>query len=206
MKFLLKRPVLLQLMGVWFFTMWAYVMMESTVALFLARPDTFHFNQAQVGYIFALAGVVIVIVQGGFIHRLTKAIGEWPMVIAGPILVTFAMLAYVRMGVSPFLPMLLGATVLNAAGRSLQGPSLSSLVSKFASKDEQGATFGAYQGLGSLARVIGPMVGTALFAFHITWPFLAACLMTMGVALWTIGIRARTRGMEEPSLLVRSAT
>jgi MFS transporter, DHA1 family, tetracycline resistance protein len=206
MAFLLRKPVLLQLMGVWFFTMWAFVMMESTVTLFLSRADTFHYNETQVGWVFALAGVVIVIVQGGFIHRLTKAIGEWPMAICGPVLVAIAMLAYVRLGVAPYLPLLMGATILNATGRSLQGPSLSSLVSKFASRDEQGATFGAYQGLGSLARVIGPMVGTALFAWHITFPFMLASAMTVLVAIWTLAIRARTRTAEEPSLLVRSAS
>ena len=88
-KPILRNPPLMQLQLIWFFTMMAFVMLEATFALYL--HDIFGYGPREVGWFFGFIGVIIVIVQGGLIGRLTSIFGEWALVIAGPLLVSAAM-------------------------------------------------------------------------------------------------------------------
>jgi DHA1 family tetracycline resistance protein-like MFS transporter len=184
---ILANGVLVQMLLIWFFSMMAFVMMESCIAIYL--NDTFGYGVHIVGWIFALAGLVIIIVQGGLIGRLTRAFGEWTLVIAGPMLVSVAMGFYAQAGWMLLAMLLIAATVLNAMGRSLQTPALSALISHTSDRKHQGAVFGLTQMLGALARVIGPMIATGIYTLHHASPFLLAGGVTAAVAVWTIGLR-----------------
>ncbi len=190
---ILENRMLVQLLLIFLFSMMAFVMMESCIALFL--KDDFAFSVGQVGMIFALAGLMIVIVQGGLMGRLTKRFGEWPLVIAGPVLVAAAMGLYVEAGFKPLVAIIVFATIMNASGRSLQTPALSSLISQTSDPKQQGTVFGLFHMLGSLARFIGPMIATAIYTFHHTGPFAVAGLMTLVIAGWTVLLRAQQPGV-----------
>jgi MFS family permease len=82
------------------------------------------------------------------------------------------------------------AGLLNAGGRSSQGPTLSSLISRAADERMQGTVFGFFHMLGSLGRVIGPMIATALYIHHPTAPFMLAACMMIVIATWTMMLRA----------------
>jgi len=71
--------------------------------------------------------------------------------------------SYIEAGYRPLLIILLIGGALNAAGRSLWQPSFSTLLSKFADPRQQGVVFGLFQGLGSLARVAGPIVAGIVY-------------------------------------------
>jgi hypothetical protein len=45
--------------------------------------------------------------------------------------------------------------------------------------------------LGSLARVLGPIIATAVYTAHHTSPYLLAGAITLVVTVWTIALRAR---------------
>jgi len=159
--------------------------------------DRFGFRELAVGGFFALAGVTIIIVQGGLIGKLTKRFGEWPLVISGPLMVMTAMALYVVIGwrwtieVQAGVALVLVAGLLNATGRSIQTPALSSLVSQTTDPRLQGTTFGLFHMLGSLARVIGPVVATGIYSRHITGPYWLAGTIMLGVALWTLSLHAQ---------------
>jgi predicted MFS family arabinose efflux permease len=51
-----------------------------------------------------------------------------------------------------------------AVGSGVSQPCLNALLSRLSREDEQGGILGLNQSLGSLARVVGPAVGTAAFA------------------------------------------
>ncbi len=187
-KPIFQNPQLVQLLGIWFFTMMAFVMMETCFAIFV--NDTYGFREGAVGLFFMFAGCVIIVVQGKLMGPLTKRFGEWKLVIAGPILVTLAMSVYVYIGaavpvVHVAVAIMLLAGLCNATGRSLQGPTLSSLVSQNSDPRMQGTVFGFYHMLGSLARVIGPLIAAALYTHHRTAPFLLAACMTLLIAVWS---------------------
>jgi DHA1 family tetracycline resistance protein-like MFS transporter len=86
-----RKPVLVQLLMISFLIMAAFVMMESTVTMFL--DERFGYGAKEVGLFFGFVGLVIVVVQGGLIGRITKRFGEWPPAVGGCILVAIGMAA-----------------------------------------------------------------------------------------------------------------
>jgi DHA1 family tetracycline resistance protein-like MFS transporter len=192
-----RRPVVSQLLMISFVSMAAFVMMESTVGLFLARhygKDQWSEQEAarHTGWFFGYVGLVIVIVQGGLIGRLTKRIGEWPLAIAGAVCVVAGMGFYIGAAWTPTLVMLGLAGAVNALGRSLQGPTLSSLLSKFSDPKEQGVVFGLYHGLSSMARVLGPILaGLTYPLWRNTGQFWTAGAIVLVAAMWTALVRAQ---------------
>ncbi len=191
-KPVLRRPVLVQLLMIGFVTMAAFVMMESTVGIFLKQR--FSYDQRQVGWFFGFIGLIILIVQGGVLRRIAKGKYDWIMAVSGPLLVTIGMGVYAATAFVPALWILLIAGALNATGRSLQGPTLSSLLAQHSGRDEQGVTFGLYNGLSSLARVFGPIVaGLAYPYIRNAGPFVVAGVISAAGAVWTMGLSRRAR-------------
>lgn len=195
---LMKQPILGQLVGVWFLSMFAFVMTEAVLALYL--KDVFGFQELGVGLTFMVAGLIIIIVQGGLIGRLRDWTGEWTIGIAGPLIFAVAMLMYVEISLAPVIGLLLLAIVLQAVGRSLQTPAISSLVAHHAPVAQQGAGFGLFHGMGALARVFGPIVAGMVYLADRPWPpFVVACGCTILGGIWMIVIRFQTYHMPDLS-------
>lgn len=139
------------------------------------------------GYVFGFIGVIAAVIQGGMIGPLTRKLGERRLLWIGLGLLSagLAVLATVQ-----GLAVLLFACVLFSTGNSLTGPSISSLVSRRASADSQGAVLGVQQSVGSLARVVGPTCGGLLFQYAgSAYPFItgsAAMALALVVALFAI--------------------
>jgi DHA1 family tetracycline resistance protein-like MFS transporter len=197
-KPVLRRPVLVQLLSISFFIMAAFVMMESTITMFL---DTrFGFKEKEVGLFFGFVGIIIVAVQGGLIGRLTRSLGEWSLAIAGCLFVAAGMAGFLWTAYQPLLWVLLVAGGVNATGRSLQQPTISSLLSKFSDPRDQGVVFGLFHGLGSLARVVGPVVaGFAYPYLNHGGQFVTAGVIAVAMALWTVALRQPAPGEVTPS-------
>ena len=70
------------------------------------------------------------------------------------------------------------------AGFACVNPSVSALISKRADPDRQGEVLGVNQSFASLGRIVGPFLGSVLFAAHPshTLPFVAAVLVLGCVA------------------------
>lgn len=207
-KPIFQSPVLLQLQLIGFFAMNAFVMLEVTFAMFLA--DTFKFGPTVVGWFFGFAGLVIVIVQGGLIGKLTRRFGEWRLAITGSILVAIAMAGYVQVAWTQWVWLVILAGLVNATGRSFLGPVMSSLMSKHSDRSQQGTVFGFYFMLSSLARVIGPVVAGASYTRHHVAPFCIAGVIMLLIGLWTSALRAQAAAGErrgfEPVVSTESLT
>lgn len=189
---LMREPILAQLVCVWFLAMFAFVITEAILPLFL--KDVFGFQELGVGLSFTLAGVIIIIVQGGLIGRLKDAIGEWSIGIVGPIIFTLGMLVYIEIAFAPVLALFIIAIILQAIGRSMQTPAMSSLVAHHSPEQQQGAAFGLFHGMGSLARVFGPALAGAIYLADRTWPpFLVAAVCTAVAGVWMIAIKLQVR-------------
>ncbi|HWE04074.1 MAG TPA: MFS transporter [Tepidisphaeraceae bacterium] len=196
---ILNNRVLVELLAISFCLMAAFVMMESTIGLYL--NDRFGWGPKQVGWYFAYIGIIIALVQGGLVRRLTTKMSDWPLAIAGPFLVAIGMLGYIRLGYGGGLLVLFVAGAINASGRSLQMPTISSLISKFSDPKQQGVVFGLYSGLSSLARVAGPVVAGLVYPFlHHTGQYLAAAIIALLMGAWLMVLRQPTPGeaVEKP--------
>jgi multidrug resistance protein len=155
----LDRPVLSRLILIFFLVILAFAGMESTFALWAIGQ--FGWGPRQVGYVFSYVGILSAILQGGLIGRLARLCGEERLLVCGLAMIAFGLL------VLPFahhLPALVGAISALALGMGLMQPSLNSLISRRAGREEQGEVLGVSQSAGSLSRVLGPAAAGLLFA------------------------------------------
>lgn len=195
----MRPPVLRQLLIMAFVSMTAFTMMECTIALYLQARYTFGplhtpYGMRQVSEYFGYVGFFIVVVQGGLIGRLTKRFGDWRVAIAGALLVSIGMVVYVLTNYEPVLWLLLLGGAINATGRSLQGPTTSSLVSKMSDRAQQGAVFGVYGLLGSLGRVVGPIIAGLLYEHvALTAPFAACSIIILLMGVWLAILAAKVQ-------------
>jgi MFS family permease len=189
---ILRHTRLMQLLLIAFFSMITFAILQSIVALFLNDRRTFGFGYWQVALFYAYIGIVILIVQGGFISRLTKRFGEWRLATVGPILVGAGMSLLAFAGYEPRLIILLLGGATNAVGRSLQTPTLYALISHHSDRREQGVVFGLNQGLSGIAQIFGPILATLLFGFWICGPFVLAVVIILMVAGWTMRLRRQS--------------
>ena len=166
----------------------------------MSSDRSFHFVAWQVGLYFAYIGVIIAIVQGGLIGKLTKRFGEWPLAIIGALCVAIGMGLTGLSCLVPILPILLVGGLINATGRSLQTPTLYALISHNSERSQQGLVFGLNQGLGSIARVMGPIVAAAAFRLSLAGPFVLGALIVFGAAVWTILLRKKSGSDEEKDM------
>jgi MFS transporter, DHA1 family, tetracycline resistance protein len=135
---------------------------------------------ADVGIQFFYIGIIVVIVQGFLIKPLTNRFTEEKLFMAGNIMMV-AGLAMIPLATSMLsLALFLG---LMALGKSLNTPTITSLISQEADEENVGAVMGTAQGLSGLGRMIGPTWGGALFAIYFGVPFVATALLVAGT-IW----------------------
>jgi Arabinose efflux permease len=176
----LAQPALLRLLGLMFLATFAFASMETTFAMWSRRQ--FGWGPEQNGYLFAMIGLISAAIQGGLVGRLARRFGEMRLVVAGAAALAAGMLA---IPFSTHLATLLPAMAAAAIGFSMLTPSLNSLVSLQVGRDVQGGAMGVSRSATTLARVLGPVCGGALFSyFGKTAPFIgAAIVMCLVVAM-----------------------
>jgi len=125
-------------------------------------------------YMFIFIGFIIAFVQGGYVRRKAHEVGEKKMAIQGLIAVIpgLVIIAFNHSSVMLYL----GLFFL-ALGSAMAIPTLTSLVSIHTPKDEQGRSLGIFRSLGSLGRVIGPIIASLLY-----WKFGASIPYLLGAA------------------------
>lgn len=156
------RPILIA----GFLVTFGMVAMEATFALLAA--DRFAVDARTLGLLFTLSGVVVALVQGGLIGRLSKQFGEGKLAVTGPIIMAAGLAA---IGMAPTLAGAVAALCVMAFGQAMAAPALTSLLSLNADANEQGSVIGLGQGMSALARAVGPLVAGALYDQHVSWPY-----------------------------------
>jgi MFS transporter, DHA1 family, tetracycline resistance protein len=175
----LRRPVLSRLILIFFLVILAFAGMESTFALWAIGE--FSWGPRQVGYVFSYVGVLSAILQGGLIGRLASLFGEERLLVAGLALIGAGLLT---MPFASSLAMLAAAVTALALGMGLTQPSLNSLISRRAGREEQGEVLGVSQSVGSLSRVLGPAVAGLLFGeFGRNAPFFSGSVLVAAALL-----------------------
>lgn len=185
----LRHPQIGLLLVTFFLATFAFANFESTFALFAEKR--FSLDVAHVTYLFVYVGILAVLVQGGLIGRLVKQYGESSLILAGALVLVPGYLALTFLTLLYQLLFFLGFLAL---GAGLTGPSLSSLVSKLSSTDEQGGILGIYQSLSSLARILGPFWGVySLRAIGPQAPYFTAACAAAGAVLLAALLLKRAR-------------
>jgi DHA1 family tetracycline resistance protein-like MFS transporter len=153
--------------------------------------ESFHWNEAMVGYSLGAVGLMVAIVQGGLIRIINPKLGPKKSIYVGLSLyaIGFLLIAFATQSWMLFVflvPFCLGG---------ITGPALQGIVSNQVPANEQGALQGALTSLMSATAIIGPPLMTGLFSYFTGKhafvyfpgaPFLAGALLTIISALLAI--------------------
>lgn len=156
----------------------AFACFTSGFALF--AEARFGWSAHQTGYMFAYAGLLGIILQGGLIGRLVKALGEIKLALIGFVA---AVAAYVMMGFAYSLAFLLVTATVNSFGNGVLRPILTSRITQLVGRHEQGVAIGISGSLSSLALTIAPPCGGFFLERDSTmgWAFVAAGAALVGL-------------------------
>lgn len=150
--------------------------------LVLVGRDRFAMTAREVGYLFGLMGLVVVVLQATTIGWLTRRFGDVGAGIGGA---SALMVGLLMVPFTQSRGALAAATCLMGAGQALCNPALSAYISKISPPTHRGAILGVSTSLNALARVIGPAAaGLAYDALHASGALLSqAAVVTIGIVL-----------------------
>ena len=179
-----KDPKLAPLLWQFFCFTFSFALFTSGFALYAERRITFRghfFGAKEVGYVFAYAGALGIVLQGGLIGRLVKRFGELPLIAAG---FAAAAAGYGVLGFATFLAPLLVASTVASFGNGVLRPTLTSQITQRVSRSEQGEVLGLTQSLMSVAQITAPVLGGLLIdhALLLPWALFAAAVAAAGLA------------------------
>lgn len=183
-RHVLGQPQVGLLIGLFFLATFSFTTFETTLGWLVQNnfdlDATTEKDARTVSYLFAFAGFVGAMVQGGAIGRLVKMMGEKNLIVVSLVLtgISLAPLPFAK-GWAPFLAILGGLAV----GSSLARAPIFGLISLNTSAEEQGATIGVAQSAGSLARIFGPVFAGASFQYRQELPYLVCGGLAIVVAL-----------------------
>jgi MFS family permease len=146
---------------------------ESTFALFASARVGF--GPAQVGTVFAVIGVIGIIVQGGLVGRLSRRFGDARLIMGAMVI---ALTGLSLLVFAPNAALVIGFTAFFSSGNSVLRPTIPSLVSKVA-EEGQGEAVGKMQSFSSLGRVIGPIAGGAIYDINMNAPYITCSLVVL---------------------------
>jgi multidrug resistance protein len=163
----------------------SFAMFTSGLPLFSERRLTtssgMPFGPKQLGYVWAFAGFLGIFLQGPALGRLVKRFGERTLNRVG-----FAAYAagYALLGFTHSIAMLLLATVVCSIG-GLVRPTLTSLITQAAPRQEHGVVLGLTQSLTSVAQIMGPLLAGYLIQQGILtgWGVTAGAVALLGLVL-----------------------
>jgi MFS family permease len=171
----MSNPIISRLMLVTFLAGSAFMGIESIFALW--TQARFRWGPHEIGFAFAITGIVATLCQLSIVGRLSKRFGQAEMLAVGMVV------SAVCMGIQPLLPngtAIIVLLCLSAVGQSVAWPNVSALISRNVDWRHQGQFLGLNNATGALARVAGPLAAGLLFSnAGIDVPFYAAGLIVL---------------------------
>ncbi|MGB8981111.1 MAG: MFS transporter [Anaerolineales bacterium] len=146
--------------------------------------DKFAFNTTQVGAMWMVMGLVMILGQGVLVGPLTEKLGDLNLIRMGLLggAIGFVLVAFATGYITTLLA--LGFFMLALA---LIGPALNSYISNFAGQ-HQGTVMGLNSASTSLGRVIGPLWGGYIYDINIEYPFYSgAGTLLLGLLVSLVG-------------------
>ncbi len=167
----------------------AIALFETTFALH-ARTDL-GMDLVEIGVVFMVCGLMMLVVQLGAVTRLARRWGEARLAAAALALMGLSLgLLAVAVGNASVFTLV----ALYAIGMGLLTPAVSALVSRRGGS-HAGAALGLESGAKSLGQIAGPVLGGVLFGASVTIPFWIASGLLLGLApifAWSATSAART--------------
>lgn len=195
-----SRSPISALLLTFFCVTFAFSVMEQVFSLLFQVKFSLNTSEAgyRTGWILMASGLLGIFIQGGLIRKLAPRFGELKLLRAG---LVFNVLG---MAIFPFggsfgdyfllvIPIALGSSLVN--------PAVTALISRSTDASSQGEVFGQTQGLGSLARALGPFAGLLLFSYSSALPFWVSSAVSVALFIYWMSSR---RGVALPVQLSKS--
>lgn len=179
---LLKQPNVGFMMALYFTILLSFNFYYVAFPVHAAR--NLKWDVTQIGIFFAVLSAMIVLVEGPILARLSRRISESTLILVGlPILGTNFLLMS-----SPRIEVLYLAGMFFAVGTGLIWPCVVSMVSKVAPDRYQGAVQGVAGSAGSLASILGLVLGGVTFSAYGVGTFLLCAGIAYGafVMAWRL--------------------
>ncbi len=166
-----------------FLTTFAFSFFETTISFFAA--DRLGYGPRQLTMIFVHLGIVSILTQGFLVRRAIPRVGEKRATLFGIGMMAAALLGLGwAVGVARSAPLMFAALTFSAIGSGFANVGLTSLVSLYASAEEQGRASGLFRSMSFLARALSPAVaGLLFFKFGGTLTFTTAAVLLLGPLL-----------------------
>ena len=132
-----------------------------------------------IGYVFMFIGIASAIVQAGMIGWLNKNYGERKLLIAGIWMMVAALGIFPLAPTNLFIPTMAIIIILMSLGNGCITPTITTMISKNAPRNEQGQILGLNMSFASLARVLGPLFGGLVYDFHFSLPYIIGAVIML---------------------------
>ncbi|CAN5121912.1 tetracycline resistance MFS efflux pump [soil metagenome] len=164
----------------WQFFLFTFAFSCFTSGFALFAQARYHWDARETGYMFAYAGFLGIILQGGLMGRLVKRFGEIKLALLGFIA---SVVAYVMMGFAYTLVFLIITATINSFGSGVLRPVLTSRITQLVGRHEQGIALGISGSLSSLAMTMAPISGGFFLNSDNTlgWALVAATAALLGL-------------------------
>lgn len=133
-------------------------------------------SQSQNAILFTLFGVVGLISQNLFVHRISKKLGMKKAFSSG---ILFTSLALLIMFFSRSLPVFVGASILLGVFNSVVQTLIPTIISQEADAKSQGSIMGLNSSYQSIGMTIGPILGGVIATVAIPLTFLAGSIFVL---------------------------
>jgi len=155
----------------WSWFMYQVAFAGVTFALPFHAAQRLGYGPAQITVLLVFMGLVLALMQGGYVRRMSGRIGPKAMLMHG---MCFVMPAFACIGYGPTPIYFYAGLLLLGVGAAQVQPCFASLASLYAPPNAQGRALGDFRSLGSLGRVIGPiLIALAYWRIGPTASFLA---------------------------------
>lgn len=165
-----RHPVIRQILLVQFLFMVAMSSFQTTFNFF--TDISFGLNTTQNSYILVYLGILSFLVQGSLLRR--SSVNPKARSQVGLLLV---IIGIVSVALSPNVWSMLLVLIIYIVGNAFAGVFLPTLLSTTSSTDPEGQIQGAFESVGSLARIVGPIVAGSLVVNYSRYVYLSLALL-----------------------------
>ena len=176
-----RAPGVTLLLAAAFVCVFAFSNFEATLSLLIKDPSGgFLFTFQELCLTFAFVGLTSAGIQGAIVPRLARRLPDAVLATSGVVLEIAGLSLLASAAAAGSRTVLFAALAVVVTGFALITPALNALISRRSDPARQGRVMGVTQGLGALARVLGPLAGLPLFV-HVgpSWPLLGAVALLL---------------------------
>lgn len=150
----LKRPIVGPLLLTRLFYSFSFSMFETTFALYALKK--FSLQASQTGLVLTYVGVILVIVQGFLVGKISEKFKDHNIILATLIIMAPSLVLW---GFAPNIIFLLIVLIPLSFAGGIFNVTINSFLTKIIAKEDIGGTLGLSNSLESLSRIFAPLLG-----------------------------------------------